>query len=249
MFEYKTLKLQTEKEKNIRYNKLLLKALKKEVEDLIIQINDFNVVNELYTSLDFEMGKDQQNLATGYSYIIGRKPINKDNVKELYDILSEGLLDDYSLENMGKYYRNKDVYILDTTPIFMDRYTKGIEPEKVESKMEDLFEYINKNNENDIIEKYIKSQVIHYYMAYIHPYYDVNGRCARTLSMWYLLKENLYPFILFNRGIYKNRADYKSAILRCNNGNITPFIEFSLKVLKKELEEYISYEDIPTKRK
>ena len=249
MFGDRILKLKTEKDENIRYNKLMLNGLRKDIENLLIQIDKFDVADELYSSLDFEMGKDKENLCTGYLYIIGRKPINKDSVKELYDILSKDLLDEYSQENMGEYYRQKDVYILDNTPIFIGKYTKGIDPEKVEPKMDDLFEYINKNNEMNIIDKYIKSQVIHYYMAYVHPYYDVNGRTARTLSMWYLLKENVHSGILFNRGIYKNRADYKKAILRCNNGNITPFIEFSLKTLKKELEEYISYEDTTTKRK
>ena len=247
MLGFKTLKLKTENDRNFFYNKIALKGLKKELEELIKQIKDFNVSDELFDSLDFEIGKDQQNLTKGYLYILGRKEINKDNVKELYDILSKDLLDEYSLENMGEYYREKDVYILDNSHSFMESYTKGMDPSLVENKMNDLFEYINKDDTTDLIDIYIKSQIIHYYMAYVHPYFDVNGRCARTTAMWYLIKEKVSPFILFNRGIYKNRTDYKKAILKCTLGDITPFIEFSLKTLKNELKEIITYEDTTTK--
>lgn len=247
MLGFKTLKLKTEKDKNFFYNKLALKGLKKDIEELLRQIDEFNFSDELFSSLEFEMGKDQQNLTKGYLYILGRKGINKNNVKELYNILSDGLLDEYSQENMGEYYREKDVYILDNSHSFMESYTKGMDSSLVENKMNDLFEYINKDNTNDLVETYIKSQVIHYYMAYVHPYFDVNGRTARTTAMWFLLKQNASPCILFNRGIYKNRTDYKKAILKCTLGDITPFIDFSLKTLKQELEEYLSYKNTTTK--
>lgn len=247
MFGFKTLKLKTENDRNFFYNKLALRGLRKEIEELLKQIDTYDYANELLTSLDFEIGKSQQNLTKGYFYILGRRQINKNNVKELYDILSDGLLDEYSIENMGEYYREKDVYILDNSHSFMDSYTKGMDASLVDNKMNDLFEYINKDNSNDSVETYIKSQVIHYYMAYVHPYFDVNGRCARTTAMWYLLNQNASPCILFNRGIYKNRTDYKKSILKCTLGDITPFIEFNLKTLKKELEEYITYKNTTAK--
>lgn len=239
MLGFKVLSLKNEKNKNFYYNKVIVKELKKEIEKLLKQLNDFNLSDELLASLEFEIGKDKRNLNAGYHYILGNQPINKDKLKELYDILSKDLLDKYSIENMGKYYRKKDVYILDGSHSLMGLYNKGLDPEKVEEKMDNLFDYINKDNEKDIVETYIKSQVIHYYLAYVHPYYDVNGRTARTLSMWYLIKYNAYPLTMFNRGIYKNREDYKKSILKSIRGDITPFLEFSLKTLKEELVETI----------
>lgn len=249
MLGFKVIKLKTEKNKNIYYNKTKLKKLKSEIEDLLKNINNFDISEELILSLEFELGKDKTNLTNGYHYILGNKEINKDSLKELYDILSKDLLDDYSIENMGKYYRQKDVYILDGSNSLAGSYDKGMNPKIIEEKMDDLFEYINKDNEKDLIELYIKSQIIHYYLSYVHPYFDVNGRCARTLSMWYLIKQKAYPFIIFNKGIYKNRTDYKKSILKCNRGDITPFLEFSLETLKKELEEIISYEDTNNKKR
>lgn len=242
MLGFKVTNLKTDRDKNIFYNKAKIKALKKEIEKLLKQLHDIDVTEELISSLEFERGKDKNNLTAGYHYILGNKPINKDTIKELYDILSQDLLDEYSVENMGEYYRQKDVYVFDGSPSIFPFYRKAIDAEKVEDKMNSLFEYINKDNEKDIIETYIKSQIMHYYIILIHPYFDVNGRLARTLSMWYQLKQNTPELILFNNGVYKNRDDYKKSILKCNRGDITPFIEYSLKILKEEIEERLMKE-------
>ena len=49
---------------------------------------------------------------------------------------------------------------------------------------------------------------MHFYFVYIHPYFDVNGRTSRTLAMWYLLNEEAYPYIIFNRAINNNASNY-----------------------------------------
>ncbi|MBR2786219.1 MAG: hypothetical protein IKD76_01770, partial [Clostridia bacterium] len=47
------------------------------------------------------------NLNKGYHYILVHHTIEKESLRELYAILSKDLLDDYSIENMGEYYRQK----------------------------------------------------------------------------------------------------------------------------------------------
>ena len=242
MLGFKVLNLKDEKDKNFHYNKNRINKLKLEIEELLKQIKDIDVSEELNSLLIFERGKERANLANGYNYILEAKEINKDTLKELYDILSKDLLDEYSKENMGKYYRQKDVFILGTL-------SRGMYASLVNDKMDDLFKYINEDNDKDIVETFIKSQIIHYYFVYVHPYFDVNGRTARTLSMWYQLKQNKPELILFNRGVHINKAEYKDSIFKCNKGNITPFLVFSLNNLKEELKEIISYEDTTGKKK
>ena len=52
------------------------------------------------------------NLYHGYQYILTHKEINKDTLKELYDQLSENILDPRDKIRMGKYYRTAPVYII-----------------------------------------------------------------------------------------------------------------------------------------
>lgn len=178
------------------------------------------------------------NLYYGYRYILLNNKINKDSLKKLYSILSKNLLDETSKNNMGEYYRKGDVLIFDNyNSHYLSSFDKGMSPEKVEDSMDDLFAFIEKNDKEKLLDIYIKSQIIHFYLVYIHPYYDVNGRTARTLSLWYLLQKKAYPFVIFNRGMSLSRTNYKKAIKKARKGNITPFLEYSLKTLKAELEK------------
>lgn len=242
MLGFKVLNLKTDKGKNLHYNKTTLIKLRIEIASLLKQLEDINVLDELTLTGNYETGKAKTNLIKGYNYILGYPQINKDSLKELYDILSDNLLDEESKKGMGDYYRKDGVFIMEptlNTDIFTASFDRGLSANQIEEKMNSLFEYINNDNDTDIIEKYIKSQIIHFYFVYIHPYYDVNGRTARTLSTWYLLQQKADNLIVFNKGIYKNESKNSYAAHRCRNGNITYFLEFSLKVLKKELEEEI----------
>ena len=88
---------------------------------------------------------------------------------------------------------------------------------------------------------YLKSQILHFYFVYIHPYYDVNGRTARTTSMWYLLNNNVYPYVIFNRGIQINKNEYYKIIRETKKySDISLFLKYMMNTVLAELEkEYI----------
>ena len=53
--------------------------------------------------------------------------------------------------------------------------------------MDGLIDYINQKKEYE--EHLIASHIIHYYLVYLHPYFDYNGRMGRVLSFWYNFKK------------------------------------------------------------
>lgn len=190
-----------------------------------------------------DKNKEQRikNLYKGYKFIYKNKEINKENLQKLYSILSKNLLCKYDLENMGKYYRNDDVNIFFSSNISVEP-DKGIDPEKIEKYMEEYFNYVNSNNNlMSDTDYFIKSQIMHFQLVYIHPYFDINGRTSRTTSMWYLLNNKVYPYIIFNRGIGLNLKDYYQIIREVKKyRNVTYFLNFMLDNVKIELEkEYI----------
>ena len=59
----------------------------------------------------------------------------------------------------------------------------------------------------------IKAAIIHFYVTYIHPYFDGNGRMARLLHLWCLVQSG-YPsalFIPFSSLISRSRREYYKA--------------------------------------
>lgn len=181
------------------------------------------------------------NLYRAYKYILCRKDIDKDTLKELYSILSKDLLCQYDVENMGQYYRTRPVYIYFSNRIDI-KPDEGVDFNDVEYYMNLLLEYINTDNDNlSPVELFFKSQIIHFYLVYIHPYFDINGRTSRTLGMWYLLNNKDNPFVIFNRAIQLHKAEYYRIIRRTKmNTNITYFLQYMLEHTREEIEkEYI----------
>ena len=100
-----------------------------------------------------------------------KKLFSEEIIRELYSLLSEGILEPYDKANMGAYYRTGPVFIgslLSSEP-FM-----GADENKIDYFMNQFFEFINNREfESNEIEKFIKSQIMHFYFVYIHHYYYI----------------------------------------------------------------------------
>ena len=178
------------------------------------------------------------NLYRGYKYILERKDIDKDNLRDLYAILSKDLLSKDDLSNMGDYYRINPVYIFYSSN-FDKQPDQGVDGSEVDKYMDILLEYANTGNEGlSKAELFLKSQIMHFYFVYIHPYYDINGRTSRTTAMWYLLKNKSYPFIIFNRAIELCKNEYYKVIRETKKyADVTFFLNYMMEHTFIELQK------------
>lgn len=180
------------------------------------------------------------NLYMGYKYILTHDRIDKDSLRELYGILSKGLLSYDDIKYMGEYYRTRGVIILKGNHLRNDNFT-GMEAIKLDKYMDLFFEYVNSPSSKDEMDVFIKSQIMHFYFVYVHPYFDVNGRTSRTVAMWYMLNNQVYPYIIFNQAIAFARGEYEKSIINARAmGDVTLFLRYMLTQVLWELEkEYI----------
>ena len=208
--------------------------------------DDLEVIDKVIHDLWGKVSCDERtriiNLYHGYQYILKNPDINKTNLKRLYSILSKNLLDSYSREHMGKFYREGFVYIMGNQT---SSFKKAVSYDKLNYYMEDFFDYVHDKNDYTSIETFLKSQIMHLYFVYVHPYFDVNGRTARTVSMWYLLNHQDYAFVIFNRAISYYRKKYIEYVGKgCSSGNITEFLQYMFIVVLRELEREYLVNDI-----
>jgi len=92
--------------------------------------------------------------------------------------------------------------------------------DKIESELKRLIEYANRTeDEGDFIHPVIKATVLHFWLAYIHPFVDGNGRTARAIFYWYLMKNDywLFQYLSVSRVIKKTRKKYDMAFLHTEN--------------------------------
>lgn len=121
--------------------------------------------------------------------------------------------------------------------------------EEIHERLEALIYFANDNNGKPFIHPVIKAIVLHFWMAYIHPFIDGNGRMARTLFYWYMLKHEywLFEYTSISKTILKRTTQYANAYLYSeHDGNdLSYFIHFHIDVIMnaaEELENHIAAE-------
>jgi Fic family protein len=117
--------------------------------------------------------------------------------------------------------------------------------EIVGEMMDQLFEFANQDQ--DFIHPIVKASIIHFMIGFIHPFKDGNGRTARALFYWYLLKKDytLIKNISISRAILDSRIQYDKAFLKTesDDNDLTYFIMYSIKSLRVAFESLVRYRD------
>ena len=191
--------------------------------------------------------KSQQMIVNNYNtiqYIVEHKeqPLTEELLLTIHRLMTEKTLD--NPEDAGRFRTNDKVVVADmvegdiiyTPPSFQEI------PEFVES----LCNFFNNDNPRTFIHPIIRGIIVHFMLAFMHPFVDGNGRTARALFYWYMLKEGykLTEYMSISRVIAKSKANYEKSFRYVeNDGNdMGYFVAYNLKALKtsfQQLREYI----------
>lgn len=113
--------------------------------------------------------------------------------------------------------------------------------EEIHERIASLIRFANDKNDKLFIHPIVKAIILHFWMAYVHPFVDGNGRMARTLFYWYVLKHKymLFEYMSISKIILKKTAQYANAYLQSehDDNDMTYFIHFHIEVIKDALEE------------
>ncbi len=205
--------------------------------------DDVLKIESIIKTFNYSDSKDKRviwNLYRGYKYILGNDTIDKLSLRNLYAVLSDNLLSKDDINNMDDYYRKNAVYIFHSNNINSEPNT-CMAGKYVDEYMNYYFEFLNNGLFNETsTDVFIKSQILHFYLVFIHPYYDINGRTSRTTAMWHLLNNEAYPYIIFNRGISLKKNEYYKVIQdTIKYMNLTYFINYMLGTVHTELEKEV----------
>lgn len=142
-------------------------------------------------------------------------PFDENKLKDLHEVLMDGL-------DVGGLYRNVDISVKGsnhTPPSHL----------KVYDRMKKYFDTLN-GDDMDLLEKIAFS---HVQLAKIHPFLDGNGRCARLVLNYQLMKNELAPIII----PYDERARYFETLETYKvKKDIAPFIEYLIEKEKEALK-------------
>lgn len=190
--------------------------------------------------------KSQQMIVNNYQtiqFIVEHKqePLTKEMLLHVHHLMTNNTLE--NAEDAGKFRQNDDVVvenaithdIVHTPPSYKD----------IPKFVDDLCQFFNERQHVPFIHPIIKGIIVHFMMAYMHPFVDGNGRTSRALFYWYMLKQGywLTEYLSISRIIYRSKKSYEKSFLyaEADGMDIGYFIAYNLRVLQLAFKEFQSY--------
>lgn len=153
--------------------------------------------------------------------------ITEESLYTLYKLAIDDYLPAEDRLAPGGFYRKDAVYIVGEKV----EHT-GLPWQLLPNRMAALISFIH---ENSAMDDLLKAAAIHFYMAYLHPYFDGNGRMARLVHLWYLVQQGYSSalFVPLSAYIERSRKAYYNAytLIEANQKysgvlDITPFLTY-----------------------
>lgn len=113
-------------------------------------------------------------------------------------------------------------------------------------RLEAMIAFANEpSGAEDFIHPLVKAAVLHFWLAYEHPFVDGNGRTARALFYWFMLKNGywLFEFLTVSRVIVKKPGSYYRSFLYSEHDeeDITYSILFLLDATQQAMVDLRDY--------
>ncbi len=151
-------------------------------------------------------------------FTICKKDINIEDVKRMHRIMMTNIL-----ERPGEFY-------------YGTKRIAGFNTKLPSSKQEiDFSTAALMNFAKKPLNPVVLASIAHFVFASIHPFADGNGRVARLLHSWILLKAGL-PLFVFDP---KKRNEYFALLEKSRNESIEEFINFCIREHKSSLEKIV----------
>jgi|WetSurMetagenome_2_1015567.scaffolds.fasta_scaffold99079_1 Fic family protein len=175
---------------------------------------------------------------------ISNQKLSIDIILDLHRRLSEDTMDDS--DAVGRFRNSKEeIRVYDNMALGETVLHTPPPVEELNDRIQALCDFANENIPSFYIHPVIRSIILHFWLAYDHPFVDGNGRCARALFYWSMLKQGywLCEYLSISQILRKAPSQYARAFLytESDDNDLTYFILYNLNVLVRSIDELHSY--------
>lgn len=163
---------------------------------------------------------------------------------ELHRILTEGTLDNPDAAGRLQRPDEERVAVLDR----IDGSVLHAPPpaDELPARLKALCAFANEGNDADtFVHPVVRGILLHFWLAYDHPFEDGNGRTARALFYWYMRTRGywLVEYLTISNILRKAPGQYSRAYLmtETDDGDTTYFLLYQLEVIERAIEELHRY--------
>ena len=161
---------------------------------------------------------------------------------EIHSLISKNTLDHVEQEgrfrnrkeNIEVYYERSDIVVHVPPPA-----------EELNDRIQRLCDFANGKDTKGFTHPIIQSIILHFWIGYVHPFVDGNGRTARALFYWSMLRNGywLFEFLSISQILLNAPAKYGRAYLHTetDDNELNYFIIYNLDVIQKAIKELDKY--------
>jgi Fic family protein len=181
------------------------------------------------------------------------EPLTPGLILELHRLVTDGTLGRPEMAGRAQLPGEDRIKVL-------DRATGDIlhEPppsEQLPERLKKLCEFANGEKLETFIHPVVRAIIVHFWLAYDHPFNDGNGRTARALFYWSMLSQGywLAEFLTISSILTKAPVQYARSFLytETDDNDMTYFIMYQLQVIMRAingLEGYLQRKMAEVKR-
>lgn len=120
---------------------------------------------------------------------------------------------------------------------------------EVENRLRDVCDFANTNHSGEdgtmFIHPILKGIILHFMIGYEHPFADGNGRTARAMFYWFMLKNkyDYFEYISISKLLKEAPVKYGKSYLytEIDENDLTYFIYYQVDIILRAIDELLKY--------
>jgi len=171
------------------------------------------------------------------------RQLDEKSLLHLHEILTVGTLEK---SDVGRYRKDNDEIVVGSNVKEEEIYHVPPKELFIKKEIKRLIDYANDSlHEPAFVHPVIKAIILHFWIGYLHPFVDGNGRLARAIFYWYLLRKGYWAFgyLPLSKVIKNSPGQYRDAYIYSEQDNcdLTYFIDYNIRKINQALQEFELY--------
>lgn len=194
--------------------------------------------------------KDEMMILNNYHLMkeairLKQSDLSVEMILEFHRIATHNAIENHAIS--GAFRHDNEIYIADYDG---NKVHQPPNFEQLPCLMQSVCDFANTNHNGEnapFIHPVVKAIILHFLIGFIHPFGDGNGRTARALFYWYMLKNGywLFEYISISRLLKEAPIQYAKAYLYTETDELdmTYFLYYQANIIKRaiiSLEQYIN---------
>lgn len=174
-------------------------------------------------------------------------PIDENLILEIHRCVTEQTLD--KPDAAGRFRLDSENVVI-TDPQGSEVFHRPPPVHELSQRLSKMCDFANGKTPGYFIHPIIRAIILHFWLAYDHPFVDGNGRTARALFYWLMLREGywLFEYISISEILLRAPVQYGEGFLytETDENDLTYFILHQSKVIGQALQTLYQYIEAKT---